>query len=114
AAEGVRFPLLYVPDPGDTNATYFLERFSAEHHRPPDYTAALTYDATRLLIEAIRRAGLNRSRIREMLIELSPWTGIAGRIHFDGTGQNQRNNLCMGTIQNGVTVPLMKRSKKGS
>ena len=88
------------PDPADTDtAARFIERFTAEHHHPPDYTAALTYDATRLLIEAIRRAGPNRARIREALAQLSPWPGIAGPIHFDGTGQNTRTNLCMGTIR---------------
>jgi hypothetical protein len=109
AAEGVRFPLLFVPSAADTNTARFTGRFIAEHHRPPDYTAALTYDATRLLLEAIRRAGPNRARIREGLTQLSPWPGIAGPIRFDGTGQNTRSNVCMGTIRDGSVVPLLPR-----
>jgi branched-chain amino acid transport system substrate-binding protein len=105
-AEGVRFPLLFAPTAADTNAARFTGRFTAEHHRQPDYTAALTYDATRLLLEAIRRAGPNRARIREALMHLSPWSGIAGPIHFDGTGQNTRSNVCLGTIEAGAVVPL--------
>jgi branched-chain amino acid transport system substrate-binding protein len=106
AAEGVRFPLLFVPNPADSSSVHFIERFTSQHHRPPDYTAALAYDATRLLVEAIRRAGPNRARIREALTQLSPWPGIAGAIHFDGTGQNTRTNLCMGIIRNGAVLPM--------
>ena len=105
ASEGVRFPLLLVANPRDTNALRFVSRFSVERHHPPDYSAALTYDGTRLLIEAIRRAGPNRARIREALIQLSPWQGVVGPIQWDGTGQNVRVVDRMGTIVNGQIVP---------
>ncbi len=106
AAEGVRFPLLCAMDPADPRAARFAALFQAERNRAPDYAAVLTYDATTLLVEAIRRAGPNRARIREALIALSPWPGLAGVIHFDGTGQNTRTNIGMATIQNGdVVVP---------
>ena len=82
----------------------FVERFRAERGHAPDYTAALTYDATRLVIETIRAAGPNRARIREALQQLSPWPGVAGLIRFDGTGQNTRTNLSLGTIRNGRVV----------
>jgi branched-chain amino acid transport system substrate-binding protein len=109
AAEGVRFPLLFLPDATDPKAAPFLERFAAERDRPPDYTAVLTYDATRLLLEAIRRAGPNRARIREALTQLSPWPGLAGPIRFDGTGQNLRTDVRMGTIRSGAVVSLGPR-----
>ena len=105
AAEGVRFPLLFVPDRRNQATARFIDRFTAECGRAPDYTAALAYDATRFLIEAIRRAGPNRARIRENLKELSPWAGIAGTICFDGTGQNTRTNLTIGTILHGEIIP---------
>ena len=108
AAEGARFPLLFAPDPADADAARFVEYFSAERGRLPDYTAALTYDATRLLIAAIQRAGPNRARIREALTQLSPWHGIAGVIRFDGTGQNSRTDICMGTIRNGAVARWMQ------
>jgi branched-chain amino acid transport system substrate-binding protein len=104
--EDVRFPLLFVPDPADPLTARFSQRFTEEHHCAPDYTAALTYDGTRLLLEAIRRGGFNRARIREALVQLSPWTGVAGTISWDGTGQNTRTNVCMGTIRHGAVTPL--------
>lgn len=106
AAEGVRFPLLFVPDPRDATTARFLARFAAERGGEPDHTAALTYDATRLLIAAIHRAGPNRARIREALTQLSPWPGIAGTITFDGTGQNRRTDLPLGTISDGKVAPV--------
>jgi hypothetical protein len=104
AAEGVRFPLLFVPDLADATTARFIERFNQARGHSPDYASMLTYDATRLLIEAIRRAGPNRARIREMLTQLSPWHGIAGPVRFDGTGQNFRTNICMSTIRAGAVV----------
>lgn len=108
AAEGVCFPLLFAPDPAHADTSRFLTRFAAERHRVPDYTAALTYDSTWLLIEAIHRAGPNRARVREELARLSPWSGITGTIHFDGTGQNTRTNICIATIHDGTIVPVQR------
>ena len=108
AAEGARFPLLFLPNQADAAAERFIDRFTKEHQCTPDYTAAITYDATCLLLEAIRRAGPNRARIREALAQLSPWPGIAGQIHFDGTGQNINSNVCVGTIRNGAIISSTK------
>ncbi len=56
----------------------------------PDCAVQQTYDATRLVIAAIQKAGLNRARIRDEIEKLSPWRGVAGTIEFDKVGQNQR------------------------
>ncbi|MCL4178302.1 MAG: ABC transporter substrate-binding protein [Verrucomicrobia bacterium] len=102
AAEGISFPLLAAARGCTaTDAARFTEAFLAAREHPPDDAALLTYDATRLLLEAIRQAGPNRDRVRAALAALSPWQGIAGVIHFDGTGQNTRTNLGMATLRNG-------------
>jgi branched-chain amino acid transport system substrate-binding protein len=110
AAEGVRFPLLFGPHASATNWAQFTASFAVDHQHTPDYTAVLTYDATRLLIEAIRRGGLNRGRVREALTELSPWNGLAGPIRFDGTGQNVRTNIGMGVMRDGAVVFVKARA----
>jgi ABC-type branched-subunit amino acid transport system substrate-binding protein len=66
----------------------------------------MTYDATRLLLAAIDQAGPRRATVRQALADLSPWDGIAGTIHFDGTGQNTRTDLVLGSIRNGSPQPL--------
>jgi branched-chain amino acid transport system substrate-binding protein len=106
AAEGVRFPLPAVPDADDAVTRDFIQRFTAERGHRPDYAAILTYDATRLLLDAIQETGPNRSRIRNALAGLSPWTGIGGSICFDGTGQNTRTNIPLATIRAGRVTAL--------
>ncbi len=87
AAEGVFFPLVWEPQEGGKE---FEGKFRARFGRSPDYAAAHTYDAVRLLVAAIRKTGLNRARIRNAVEELSPWPGIAGSIAWDALGANAR------------------------
>ena len=82
AAEGIRFPPLFEPDRADAVTARFLARFIDARGYEPDYAAALTYDATRLLLDAIRRAGPARTAIRDALARSGPWKGITGPIQF--------------------------------
>lgn len=105
AAEGVRFPLLVsaADTTGDRRA--FESRFTRLSGKAPDYRALLTYDATTVLLAAIREAGPDREGIRVALRRLTPWTGIAGRIDWDGLGRNLRAPAGWGTICEGRVVP---------
>jgi ABC-type branched-subunit amino acid transport system substrate-binding protein len=84
ALNGVVYPEL-----GDMPAN-FRVKFSARYGREPDYTAASAYDAANVVIAAIRKAGLNRARIRDAVQALSPIQGVTGAIQWDALGQNQR------------------------
>ena len=103
-ADGVRCPRLTQPNASDPQAAGFRSRFLAERGHEPDDPAWLTYDATRLLLAAIRQAGPNRAAIRSTLVALTPWSGSAGAIRFDGTGQNTRTNLLVARWQSGQLV----------
>lgn len=100
AAEGVVFPLLYTHG---KESKSFDEKFTARYRKHPDYLAAHTYDAVNLLIAAIRKAGLNRARIRDAVSELSPWNGVTGIIKWDPLGANNRDVL-LGTVKDGRIV----------
>lgn len=102
AVEGVIFPLLY--HPGEA-AGEFEKTFKGRFGISPDYAAAHTYDAVRLLVAAVRKAGLNRARIRDAVRKLSPWTGVTGTAQWDPLGSNARN-VRLGTIRDGRPVPL--------
>jgi branched-chain amino acid transport system substrate-binding protein len=82
AAEGVRFPL---PEAGRAGF--------------PDYAAAAAYDSVRLLVGAVRKAGLNRARIRDAIDEAA---GIAG---WDALNRNT-HPVAVGTIRAGRRVQL--------
>lgn len=100
AAEGVVFPLLYEPGEGSWE---FANSFDGRFGRLPDYAAAHGYDAVRLLVAAIHKAGLNRARIRDAVEELSPWAGATGPIRWDRLGANTRP-VALGTVCNGQVV----------
>jgi branched-chain amino acid transport system substrate-binding protein len=101
-SEGVLVPLLDDPVTGFQGfAAKFLSRFDVF----PDFATAQGYDATRLLITAIRKAGLNRVRIRDAVRELSPWDGVSGTIMWDPVGQNMRA-VRLGRISRGRILSL--------
>ncbi len=105
AAEGVLLPLLWDPAAGGARAEDFRRRFRERAGVDPDYAEAHTFDAVDLLIAAVRRAGLNRARIRDAIRELAPWEGVTGTIAWDPTGQNARP-VRLGTIQEGAVRRL--------
>lgn len=70
-----------------------------------DYTGLLTYDATELVIQAIRQAGLNRAEIGRRLRSVVPTTGQSGPIAWDGLGRNTRTPT-LATIRNHRPQPL--------
>jgi branched-chain amino acid transport system substrate-binding protein len=83
----VRAPIVIEPGPG---FEAFAETYEARWREPPDAAAALGYDAVRLLVDAVRRAGLNRARLRDAVRALSPWPGVSGPICWNPLGRNLR------------------------
>jgi ABC-type branched-subunit amino acid transport system substrate-binding protein len=77
AAEGAIFARL---DDPRLKAPDFAKAFRSRCGREPDYLAAASYDSVRLMIGAIREAGLNRPRIRDAIAEVSPWQGAGGTV----------------------------------
>jgi ABC-type branched-subunit amino acid transport system substrate-binding protein len=81
---GVSFPRLGEITPE------FRARFLKRYSRSPDVLAASGYDAVTVLAAAIRKAGLNRSRIRDAIAALPPYRGASGKIEWDPLGRNLR------------------------
>jgi ABC-type branched-subunit amino acid transport system substrate-binding protein len=98
--EGVIFPLLYTPRKSSYS---FEKKFTSRFGYRPDYLAAHTYDTVNLLIAAIRKAGLNRARIRDAVRELSPWAGVTGAVKWDTLGGNSRT-VQLGTVRAGCVI----------
>jgi branched-chain amino acid transport system substrate-binding protein len=86
AAEGVLAPK-DVAEAGQAWAAFaaaYRERWGG----PPDGAAAHGYDAVRLVVAAVRRAGLNRALIRDAVRTLAPWSGASGTVVWDTLGRN--------------------------
>jgi branched-chain amino acid transport system substrate-binding protein len=96
SAEGILCPVLV--GLGERTCD-FVTSFVGLYGKPPDYAAANAYDAARMLVAAIRTAGLNRARIADALRDLSPWQGVSGFISWDPAGQNVRS-VRMAAIRN--------------
>ena len=96
-AEGAVFPLL---DSQSTLHARFHQQFAARFGHPPDFAATQVYDAVRLLVQAIQKAGLNRPLIRDAIRGLSGWEGANGLVTWDAVGQNTRT-VRLGTFKDG-------------
>jgi len=102
AAEGALFP--WVGEPASAFRRSFAQRFGSQ----PDYAAACAYDSVHVVVAAIRKAGLNRARIRDAIAALPPYEGASGHIEWDEFGQNRRPPL-LAVIRSGQVVPAPPR-----
>jgi ABC-type branched-subunit amino acid transport system substrate-binding protein len=96
AAEGAIVPLAHDPDAPEW--ARFQRPFLARFGHDADFAAGAAYDGVRLTIAAVRRAGLNRARIRDAVRALAPWPGVIGEARFDNLGRNARP-VRLGTIR---------------
>jgi branched-chain amino acid transport system substrate-binding protein len=87
AAEGVLAP--WSVEPG-SRWEVFAAAYQQKWGALPDEPAADGYEAVRLIVAAIRSAGLNRARIRDAVRALAPWNGASGPVRWDALGRNHR------------------------
>jgi branched-chain amino acid transport system substrate-binding protein len=84
-------------------ADKFEKQFQRRYDTKPDFSAAAAYDAARVLIETLRRAG-DSTGYRQFPLAL-PTAGVTGVIHFDNSG-NRTDALQVLTCQQGRFVPI--------
>jgi ABC-type branched-subunit amino acid transport system substrate-binding protein len=88
AAEGVEAVFPYDPTSEAAEWLGFSTNFQATYNEKPDHFASLSYDAMRILLDAICRAGLNRGRIRDALTGVVSYRGVTGDMTFDPNDKN--------------------------
>jgi branched-chain amino acid transport system substrate-binding protein len=81
------FPLLYAPSKASKR---FDEEFQRRFGRQPDYLTAHTYDAVTILIASIKKAGLDREKIRDAIKNGSSVNGVTGTFSWNQYGENVR------------------------
>lgn len=67
----------------------FRREFESTYGRPPSAIAAYAYDSMKIVLEAIRQAGLNRRKIRAALANMDYPQGVTGPIRFHPNGNRQ-------------------------
>ncbi|MBA3645949.1 MAG: ABC transporter substrate-binding protein [Gemmatimonadaceae bacterium] len=88
-SEAVYIGMSFTPEDTTAAARKFVESFQAANHLAPDAHAALAYDATMLLAQALRQRGPGRRAIRDYLANLNAQTaydGLTGKMYFEKTG----------------------------
>lgn len=85
AGEGVVAVNLWHPEREDPALRQFERRYRDRFGEDPEAMAAHAYDGMRLIIDAVREAGLNHVLIRDAMSELEEYDGVTGPIPLDAT-----------------------------
>ena len=91
------------PDPERPAYRRFLEAYRQTYGEEPTIYAAHAYDGAWMVIDAIRKAGLNRYRIRDALAEITSYDGVTGEIVMDRV-HSDRGKVTLATVRNGRWV----------
>ncbi len=103
AAEGVIATAIFNPDAADPKLAVFKKNYQDKFGEAPDGYAAHAYDGTQMVIEAVKKAGLNRYRIRDVLSDMHHWDGVTGPIIMDDVYTNRRP-VSVATVKDGHFV----------
>ena len=108
AAEGVVAAATYDPTRDNPRLEAFVDAYVRRFHHEPETFAAHAYDGANILIETIRKAGLNRVLIRDALYDYTQYAGVTGSILFDTT-MNDVGPVHLATVEDGrFTYRVMK------
>lgn len=84
AINGSYFVNHYSPDDKDPRIQNFIEKYKKEYGEVPDSMAALGYDATIVLVDAIKRAGTtDKKAVRDALAATKNFSAVTGILTMD-------------------------------
>ncbi len=101
AANDLVVPAGFVPDTPLPIVRGFVTRYREQYGRAPDQFAAQAYDGVRVLAFAVRRAGVDRAKIRDIIATLKRFPGVTGELSFDRWGDPVRD-VIVTKIKGGV------------
>jgi len=104
AVEGILIPANYFSTDPRPGAQRFTREYRELYGTDPNQFAALAYDAAGLLVEALKKVGVeDRSRVRQGLLELRGFEGATGPISYEH-GRDPAKDLVKITIKEGKWV----------
>jgi ABC-type branched-subunit amino acid transport system substrate-binding protein len=120
-ANGIVTTCQYNPNSDNPKLKAFEKNYLKRFNQKPDVFAAHAYDGANLLIDAIKKVGLNRVLIRDILTErktFQNYPGVTGNIVLDGSW-NEIRDIFLAKISDGKfefspAPPLDMKLKKGS
>lgn len=103
AMEGAMYSNHYHADDPAPAVRAFVSGYEKKFRARPDAVAALAYDATKLLADAIRRAGpgFTREKVRDALAATDGLQGVTGAITFDENRNPRGKRAVIIEVRNG-------------
>ncbi|MGZ8439280.1 MAG: ABC transporter substrate-binding protein [Candidatus Deferrimicrobiaceae bacterium] len=87
ALEGGYFSNHYSPEDTRPEVVNWVKKYKEKFQQTPDALGTLAYDATNMLLEAIRKANsIDPGKIRDALASLSGFEGVTGKFTMDENG----------------------------
>jgi branched-chain amino acid transport system substrate-binding protein len=105
ASEGTYIGMSFTPEDPSPAARAFVAAFEKKFGTTPDAHAALAYDATKLVAQALSAEGANRKGIRDYLRSLTretAYSGLTGPAFFEDTGDPVGMRFRVLHVQNGL------------
>jgi len=87
-AEGVIGVYPFNPTAENQKLSSFIENYTERFGEKPNTLAIQAYDGTTILINSIRKAGLNRALVRDELTSIRHTEGLTGEIVLDDSWNN--------------------------
>src|SRR3954462_10864241 len=104
-SEGTYIGMSFTPEDPAPAARAFVAAFQKKFGTPPDAHAALAYDATKLIAQALKERGPHRKAIRNYLRSLThenAYVGLTGPAFFEDTGDPVGMRFRVLRVHNGL------------
>ena len=104
AVNGIKLTA-YFSDSSDNKVTQdFIKAYTDEYGKAPGTYAAYAYDATLIILDAIKNAGTDRKEIRDYISKIEGFEGATGTASFDQNGDVIKEPLRMEIVDGKFTV----------
>jgi branched-chain amino acid transport system substrate-binding protein len=103
--DGSTFVDAFFLDSPDQNVREFVDRYRRKYQTDPSPFAAQAYDATRIVIEAIRKGATTGRAVRDQLMEMQDFPTLTGPASF-GAGGALNRRLYVIHVKSGRLVQL--------
>ena len=104
AANGVKLSTTFTASSKEPAVQAFVKAYDARYHGEPSMFAAQAYDATRIMLNAIVKAGgdkASREGVRNALAATRDFPGVTGLTTFDPVTREPAKNLSRLQVKNG-------------
>jgi branched-chain amino acid transport system substrate-binding protein len=104
-SEGTYIGMSFTPEDPSPRARTFVAAFKKKFNTVPDAHAALAYDATYLIAQALKEKGPDRRAVRDYLRSLNretAYAGLTGPAYFEDTGDPVGMRFRVLRVHNGL------------